>query len=163
MKHAYIYDGIRTAFGRHGGVLAHTRPDDLLSLCLKGLLARNDVPGDAIEDVIIGCTNQAGEDARNVARHAALLAGIAETVAAQTQNRLCGSGLSASIEAARAIRQDLDVERDERFAEVDDAVFLVHADEGTSNSVVHAFLLAAMPTRSDVASSPTCAALNSAV
>ena len=54
MKHAYIYDGIRTAFGRHGGVLAHTRPDDLLSLCLKGLLARNDVQGDAIEDVIIG-------------------------------------------------------------------------------------------------------------
>lgn len=103
MKHAYIYDGIRTAFGRHGGALAHTRPDDLLSLCLKGLLARNDVPGDAIEDVIIGCTNQAGEDARNVARHAAILAGIPETVAAQTQNRLCGSGLSASIEAARAI------------------------------------------------------------
>ena len=103
MQHAYIYDGIRTAFGRHGGVLAHTRPDDLLSMCLSGLMARQPVPADLIEDVVIGCTNQAGEDARNVARHGALLAGLPVTVAAQTQNRLCGSGLSACIEAARAI------------------------------------------------------------
>ncbi|MDC8830141.1 3-oxoadipyl-CoA thiolase [Alteromonas gilva] len=103
MQHAYIYDGLRTAFGRHGGALAHTRPDDLLALCLKGLLSRQDMPLETIEDVVIGCTNQAGEDARNVARHAALLAGLPVTVAAQTQNRLCGSGLSAAIEASRAI------------------------------------------------------------
>ncbi|NVK57099.1 MAG: 3-oxoadipyl-CoA thiolase [Alteromonadaceae bacterium] len=103
MQQAYIYDGVRTAFGRHGGALAHTRPDDLLALCLQGLLNRQSIPGDAIEDVVIGCTNQAGEDARNVARHAALLAGLPVTVAAQTQNRLCGSGLSAAIEASRAI------------------------------------------------------------
>lgn len=103
MQRAYIYDGIRTAFGRQGGVLAHTRPDDLLAMCLSGLMARQPVAPEAIEDVVIGCTNQAGEDARNVARHGALLAGLPVTVAGQTQNRLCGSGLSACIEAARAI------------------------------------------------------------
>ncbi|MEC9260493.1 MAG: 3-oxoadipyl-CoA thiolase [Pseudomonadota bacterium] len=103
MQRAYIFDGIRTAFGRHGGALAHTRPDDLLAMCLSGLIARQPVAPEAIEDVVIGCTNQAGEDARNVARHSALLAGLPVTVAAQTQNRLCGSGLSACIEAARAI------------------------------------------------------------
>lgn len=103
MQRAYIFDGIRTAFGRHGGALAHTRPDDLLAKCLSGLIARQPVAPEAIEDVVIGCTNQAGEDARNVARHSALLAGLPVTVAAQTQNRLCGSGLSACIEAARAI------------------------------------------------------------
>ncbi|MAF76162.1 MAG: acetyl-CoA C-acyltransferase [Idiomarinaceae bacterium] len=106
MLNAWIYDGIRTPVGRFGGALASVRPDDLLAGCLSALLARQPLSPDKLEDVIIGCTNQAGEDARNVARHGALLAGIPITVAAQTQNRLCGSGLSATIEAARAISCD---------------------------------------------------------
>lgn len=107
MLDAYIYDGLRTPVGRHGGALSAVRPDDLLAGVIKALLARNpDFNADAVEDVVIGCTNQAGEDARNVARHAGLLSGLPVSVAAQTQNRLCGSGLSAVIEAARAISCD---------------------------------------------------------
>ena len=104
MSHAMIYDGLRTPFGRHAGALAPVRPDDLLAGVLAKLVARSGLPGDAFEEVIAGCTNQAGEDARNVARHAALLAGLPENVAGITLNRLCGSGMSAVADAARAIR-----------------------------------------------------------
>tara|TARA_R110000751_G_scaffold21133_2_gene61085 strand:- start:3851 stop:5062 length:1212 start_codon:yes stop_codon:yes gene_type:complete len=99
----YIYDGLRTPFGRHGGALSHIRPDDLLSNLIKALITRNSFEYEAYEDVIIGCTNQAGEDARNLARHAVLLAGLPVTVGGQTVNRLCGSGLAAVIDASRAI------------------------------------------------------------
>ncbi|NMO17054.1 3-oxoadipyl-CoA thiolase [Pyxidicoccus fallax] len=99
---AYIYDGLRTPFGRHAGTLAPVRPDDLLAGVIKAVMARGPFePGD-VEDVIIGCTNQAGEDSRNVARHAALLAGLPIEVAGITVNRLCGSGLAAVLDAARA-------------------------------------------------------------
>jgi acetyl-CoA C-acetyltransferase len=104
MSEAFLYDGLRTPFGRHAGALAAVRPDDLLAGLLRELVRRNALPLDAIEDVVAGCTNQAGEDARNVARHAALLAGLSETVAGVTLNRLCGSALSAVADAARAIR-----------------------------------------------------------
>ena len=103
MLDAYIYDGLRSPFARHGGALASVRPDDLLATVMRTLIERNSFAGERFEDVTIGCTNQAGEDARNVARHAALLAGLPVSVAAQTVNRLCGSGLSAIIDSARAI------------------------------------------------------------
>ncbi|OWP47527.1 3-oxoadipyl-CoA thiolase [Pseudomonas nitroreducens] len=103
MLNAYIYAGLRTPFGRHGGALAPVRPDDLVAQVIRELLARTHVPGDAIEDVILGNTNQAGEDSRNIARHAALLAGLPVTVPGQTVNRLCASGLAAVIDAARAV------------------------------------------------------------
>ncbi|MFV3371773.1 3-oxoadipyl-CoA thiolase [Pseudomonas sp. NY15435] len=103
MLNAYIYAGLRTPFGRHGGALAPVRPDDLIAQVICELLARAQVPGDAIEDVILGNTNQAGEDSRNIARHAALLAGLPVTVPGQTVNRLCASGLAAVIDAARAV------------------------------------------------------------
>jgi acetyl-CoA C-acetyltransferase len=100
---AWIYDGLRTPFGRHAGALAPVRPDDLLAGVMRALLARSPwKPGD-LEDVVVGCTNQAGEDSRNVARHAALLAGFPVTVPAQTVNRLCASGLGAVVDAARAV------------------------------------------------------------
>ena len=76
MLDAYIYDGLRTAFGRHGGVLAPVRPDDMLAAVIRQLVERNPFDRNDYEDVIAGCTNQAGEDARNVARHAGLLAGL---------------------------------------------------------------------------------------
>ncbi|MBV5265448.1 3-oxoadipyl-CoA thiolase [Pinisolibacter aquiterrae] len=104
MQHATIYDGLRTPFGRHAGALASVRPDDLLAGLLKEVVRRAGIPGAAIEDVVAGCTNQAGEDARDVARHAALLAGLPETVGGVTLNRLCGSAMSAIADAARAIR-----------------------------------------------------------
>ncbi|WP_448681521.1 3-oxoadipyl-CoA thiolase [Pseudomonas nicosulfuronedens] len=103
MLNAFIYAGLRTPFGRHGGALAPVRPDDLIAQVIRELLARTRVPGEAIEDVILGNTNQAGEDSRNVARHAALLAGLPVTVPGQTVNRLCASGLAAVIDAARAV------------------------------------------------------------
>ncbi|MFR0692934.1 3-oxoadipyl-CoA thiolase [Enterobacterales bacterium AE_CKDN230030158-1A_HGKHYDSX7] len=103
MLNAYIYAGLRTPFGRHGGALAPVRPDDLIAQVIRELLTRAQVPGDAIEDVILGNTNQAGEDSRNIARHAALLAGLPVTVPGQTVNRLCASGLAAVIDAARAV------------------------------------------------------------
>ncbi len=102
MQDAYIYDGLRSAFGRHAGSLAPVRPDDLLASVIKQLVARNPFALGQYEDVIAGCTNQAGEDARNVARHAALLSGLPVEVAGLTVNRLCGSGLAAVIDAARA-------------------------------------------------------------
>jgi 3-oxoadipyl-CoA thiolase len=103
MLDAYIFAGLRTPFGRHGGALAPVRPDDLVAHVIRELLARHAIPGEAIEDVILGNTNQAGEDSRNVARHAALLAGLPVTVPGQTVNRLCASGLAAVIDAARAV------------------------------------------------------------
>ncbi|MCH8529409.1 MAG: 3-oxoadipyl-CoA thiolase [Saccharospirillum sp.] len=104
MQDAFIYDGIRTPFGRFGGQLASVRPDDLLSLAIRTLVQRNPFALGQFEDVVAGCTNQAGEDSRNVARHAGLLAGLPVTVAGQTVNRLCGSGLAAVIDTSRAIR-----------------------------------------------------------
>ena len=94
MIDAYIYDGLRTPFGRHGGALAPVRPDDLLAGVVRTLTNRNPFALTAYEDIVIGNTNQAGEDARNVARHAGLLAGLPESVAGITVNRLCGSGLA---------------------------------------------------------------------
>ncbi|MGP9809836.1 3-oxoadipyl-CoA thiolase [Halomonas sp. AOP12-C2-37] len=104
MQDAYIYDGLRTPFGRHGGSLATVRPDELLGLALKSLVERNPFAPESYEEVLAGCTNQAGEDSRNVARHAGLLAGLPVEVAGQTVNRLCGSGLAAIMDAARAAR-----------------------------------------------------------
>lgn len=103
MLNAYIYDGLRSPFGRHAGELASIRPDDLAATVIQKLLEKTGVPGDDIEDVILGDTNQAGEDSRNVARNALLLAGLPVTVPGQTVNRLCASGLGAVIDSARAI------------------------------------------------------------
>lgn len=103
MLNAYIYDGLRSPFGRHTGELASIRPDDLAATVIQKLLEKTGVPGADIEDVILGDTNQAGEDSRNVARNALLLAGLPVTVPGQTVNRLCASGLGAVIDSARAI------------------------------------------------------------
>ena len=102
MMDAYIYDGLRTPIGRHAGALAPVRPDDLLAGVIAAVLKRNPFKPEQYEDVVVGCTNQAGEDARNVARHAGLLAGLPVETAGQTVNRLCGSGLAAVLDASRA-------------------------------------------------------------
>lgn len=102
---AFICDYIRTPIGRHGGALARVRADDLAAIPLRALLARN--PGldpSEFEEVWLGCANQAGDDNRNVARMAALLAGLPETAPGVTVNRLCGSGLEAVVAAARAVK-----------------------------------------------------------
>ena len=105
MRQALICDAVRTPIGRYGGALASVRTDDLAALPLAALLARNpSLEPSAIEEVLLGCANQAGEDNRNVARMAALLAGLPTSVAGATINRLCGSGLDAVASAARAIR-----------------------------------------------------------
>ncbi len=102
---AFICDAVRTPFGRYGGSLAGVRPDDLAAIPIKALLDRNPrLDPAAIDDVILGCANQAGEDNRNVARMALLLAGLPDSVPGATVNRLCGSGLDAIAIAARAIR-----------------------------------------------------------
>lgn len=101
---AYIYDGLRSPFGRHAGALASVRPDDLLAEVMRALVARNPFDQREYEDVVMGCTNQAGEDARNIARHAALLAGLPQEVPGLTVNRLCGSGLAAVLDAHRMVR-----------------------------------------------------------
>ncbi len=107
MKQAYIVDGIRTPVGNYGGALSSVRPDDMASLVIKELMTRNaSLSPEKIEDVILGCANQAGEDNRDVARMAVLLAGLPVTVPGETVNRLCASGMSAVISAARAIRTD---------------------------------------------------------
>lgn len=100
---AWIVGAVRTPIGNHGGVLSGVRPDDLAALTLRALLERSDIEAGAIEDVLLGCANQAGEDNRNVARMALLLAGMPEQIAGCTINRLCGSGLEAVAQAARAI------------------------------------------------------------
>ena len=105
MTDAYICDYIRTPIGRYAGALAGVRADDLGAIPLKALMARNaGVDWEAVDEVIYGCANQAGEDNRNVARMSALLAGLPVTVPGTTMNRLCGSGMDAVITAARAIR-----------------------------------------------------------
>lgn len=102
--HSYIIDGIRTPIGNFGGSLATQRPDDLAALVIKNLMERNHTIDPAlIDDVILGCVNQAGEDNRNVSRMALLLAGLPVTVPGETVNRLCASGMSAVVNAHRAI------------------------------------------------------------
>jgi 3-oxoadipyl-CoA thiolase len=104
MKTCYIIDTVRTPIGRYGGRLSSIRPDDLLAHVIRVLLSRNpNIDPSAIEDVIAGAANQAGEDNRNVARMAALLAGLPVSVAGNTVNRLCASGLQAIMDASRAI------------------------------------------------------------
>ena len=101
---AFIYDGARTAFGRHGGALSPVRPDDLLAHVIRHVVGRNAFSPDAYEDVIMGNTNQAGEDCRNLGRFAALLAGMPTSVGGLTVNRLCGSGLAAVLDASRGVK-----------------------------------------------------------
>ena len=98
-----VLSAVRTPVGRYGGALADVRPDDLAALAIAAAVERAGVPSDAIEDVYLGCANQAGEDNRNVARMAALLAGLPESVAGVTVNRLCASGLSAVVGACHAV------------------------------------------------------------
>jgi acetyl-CoA acyltransferase len=105
MPEAFICDYVRTPIGRYGGVLASVRPDDLATVPLKALMNRHSAADwSAVDDVVFGCANQAGEDNRNVARMALLLAGLPATVTGTTINRLCGSGLDAVLTAARAIK-----------------------------------------------------------
>ncbi|WP_219976036.1 thiolase family protein [Rubrobacter xylanophilus] len=103
MREAWIVGAVRTPIGKHGGALSPVRPDDLGALVLEALMERTGVPPSEVEDVYFGCANQAGEDNRNVARMSLLLAGFPEGVAGATVNRLCGSGLEAVSQAARAI------------------------------------------------------------
>src|SRR5207344_1549838 len=105
MTDVFICDAVRTPFGRYGGALSSIRTDDLATLPIKALMERNPaVDWGAVDDVIYGCVNQAGEDNRNVARMAGLLAGLPVEVAGATVNRLCGSGLEAAGHAARAVK-----------------------------------------------------------
>jgi 3-oxoadipyl-CoA thiolase len=101
---AFITAAVRTPIGRAGGALADLRPDDLAAAAIRALIERGGIPPERVDDVILGCANQAGEDNRNVARMAALLAGLPVEVPGQTVNRLCGSGLQAVVSAAHAIR-----------------------------------------------------------
>src|ERR1700744_4811767 len=105
MNDVFICDALRTPFGRYRGLLGTTRPDDVAAIPIRELMERNpSVDWGAVDDVILGCANQAGEDNRNVARMAGLLAGLPDTVPGSTVNRLCGSGLDAVGSAARAVR-----------------------------------------------------------
>src|SRR5213083_1161083 len=105
MKDVFIIDAIRTSIGRYGGVLSTVRPDDLLAIVIHALMQRNSsIDMNEVEEVIAGAANQAGEDNRNVARMAALLAGLPVSVPGQTVNRLCGSGLQAVASAAQALK-----------------------------------------------------------
>lgn len=103
MLDAYIYSGLRTPFGRHAGKLSSVRPDDLIGGVMQAVLAASRFKAEQVEDVLLGNTNQAGEDSRNIARNALLAAGLPHTIGGQTINRLCASGLAAVIEAARAV------------------------------------------------------------
>src|SRR5437764_5044214 len=103
MTRAVVLAGVRTPIGRYGGALSGVRPDDLAALAIREAVERSGVPADQIEDVYFGAANQAGEDNRNVARMAALLAGLPETVAGVTLNRLCASGLAAVVSACHAV------------------------------------------------------------
>lgn len=104
MREAWIIDGLRTPIGRHGGGLAPVRPDDLAAIAIEELLKRNDVDPNTVDDVLLGCINQAGEDNRNVARMALLRAGLPVEVPGQTLNRLCGSGMQALLSSFHAIK-----------------------------------------------------------
>lgn len=106
MKEAVIVDAVRTPMGRHGGILKGIRPDDLAAHVIVKLVQRTGINREEVEDVYLGCTNQAGEDCRNVARIASLLAGLPYTIPGATVNRLCGSGLEAVNQAGRAIETD---------------------------------------------------------
>ena len=103
LREAWIVEAVRTPFGRYGGALSGVRPDDLAATVLAAVVARSGIDPASIDDVILGCANQAGEDNRNVARMSLLLAGYPVEVAGQTVNRLCGSGLQAAASAAQAI------------------------------------------------------------
>ncbi len=103
MLEAYIYDGLRTPFGRQDGALSRVRPDDMLGDVIKAVVARSGFAPESIDDVNVGCVSQAGEDSRNVGRHAMLRAGLPIEIPANTVNRLCGSGMNALISAAHAI------------------------------------------------------------
>ena len=103
LREAWIVEAVRTPVGRYGGALASVRPDDLAATVLEAVVARSGIDAAIVDDVILGCANQAGEDNRNVARMALLLAGFPVEVAGQTVNRLCGSGLQAVASAAQAI------------------------------------------------------------
>ena len=104
MSEAMLYDGIRTPIGRHAGALSKIRPDELLASVIRELVSRADFDLTLLEDVIVGDTNQAGEDCRNIARNAGLLAGLPNSVGGLTVNRLCGSGAAATLDASRAIK-----------------------------------------------------------
>jgi 3-oxoadipyl-CoA thiolase len=104
MRNAVVVDAVRTPIGRHAGALSGVRPDDLAAAVLKALVERTGISSNRMDDVILGCANQAGEDNRNVARLALLLAGFPVEVPGQTVNRLCGSGMQAIVSAAHAIR-----------------------------------------------------------
>src|SRR6266540_318544 len=104
MRDAFVSVALRTPVGKHGGALAGVRPDDLAAVPIKAVVERSGIDPAAIDDVILGCANQAGEDNRNVARMALLLAGLPVEVPGQTVNRLCGSGLQAAASAAQAIK-----------------------------------------------------------
>ena len=104
MNDAFITAAVRTPIGRAGGALAEIRPDDLAAVAIRALVGRGRLPPERIDDVILGCANQAGEDNRNVARMALLLAGLPIEVPGQTVNRLCGSGLQAVVAATHAVR-----------------------------------------------------------
>src|SRR5213593_4621025 len=104
MNDTFIVEALRTPVGKHGGSLAGVRPDDLAAIPIKAVVERSGIDPAAIDDVILGCANQAGEDNRNVARMALLLAGLPVEVPGQTVNRLCGSGLQAAASAAQAIK-----------------------------------------------------------
>lgn len=110
MSEVWIVEAVRTPIGKHRGVLKDVRADDLAAVPLRALLERTGVPGERVEEVFLGCANQAGEDNRNVARMALLLAGFPQSVPGVTVNRLCGSGLEAIVQGSRMIRQgDADV------------------------------------------------------
>ena len=104
MSEAYLIDGVRTPVGRYGGALAGIRPDDLAALVVAATVSRATIPADDIDEVILGAANQAGEDNRNVARMAVLLAGLPDSIPGLTVNRLCASGMSAIALAANAVR-----------------------------------------------------------
>ncbi|SEC05539.1 thiolase family protein [Microbacterium hydrocarbonoxydans] len=104
MSEAYLVDGVRTPVGRYGGALASVRPDDLAALVVGETVRRSGIPSDAIDEVVLGAANQAGEDNRNVARMAVLLAGLPDSVPGLTVNRLCASGMSAIALASSAVR-----------------------------------------------------------
>ena len=106
MREAVIVEAVRTPMGRHGGILKDFRTDDLGAYIIARLVEKAGIDKEAIEDVYFGCTNQAGEDSRNVARNASLLAGLPYTIPGATVNRLCGSGLEAINQAGRAVETD---------------------------------------------------------
>src|SRR5881397_2020798 len=103
MPRAVVLSAVRTPIGRYGGALAAVRPDDLAATAISAAVERAGIAREEIEDVYLGCANQAGEDNRNVARMAVLLAGLPESVAGVTVNRLCASGLAAVVSACHAV------------------------------------------------------------